>query len=58
MRSKMAFSVTPPPTPHLRLFDALKVPYTVVNIDAFQYAKDNMGNKYRAALSSVTGTVA
>jgi hypothetical protein len=28
-----------------------------VNIDAFQYAKDNMGNKYRAALSSVTGTV-
>jgi cysteine synthase A len=37
-----------------KLFDALKVPYTVINIDSFEYAKDNMGNKYRAALSSMT----
>lgn len=36
------------------LFKALKVPYTVVNIDSFQYAKNNMGNKYRAALASTT----
>jgi len=37
-----------------RLFDALKVPYTVINIDSFAYAKDNMGNHYRSALSNLT----
>ena len=25
------------------LFDRLQVPYTVVNIDSFEYAKDNNG---------------
>mmetsp|Transcript_21126 Transcript_21126/g.41265 ORF Transcript_21126/g.41265 Transcript_21126/m.41265 type:complete len:531 (-) Transcript_21126:82-1674(-) len=38
-------------------FKAIKVPYTVVNIDSFEYAKDNMGNRYRAALSKKTGCV-
>ena len=36
------------------LFDKLGVPYKVVNIDAFEFAKDNMGNKYRAALAQMT----
>ncbi|GMH82823.1 hypothetical protein TL16_g09393 [Triparma laevis f. inornata] len=36
------------------LFKALNVPYEVVNVDSFQYAKDNQGNKYRSALSSIT----
>ena len=36
------------------LFKALKVPYEVVNVDSFQYAKDNQGNKYRSALSEIT----
>jgi cysteine synthase A len=31
------------------------VPYTAINIDSFEFAKDNTGNKYRAALSSITG---
>jgi len=35
-------------------FNAIKVPYHVVNVDAFQYAKDNQGNKYRAALQHMT----
>jgi len=35
-------------------FDTIGVPYTQINIDAFQYAKDNMGNKYRAALTDLT----
>lgn len=30
------------------------VPFKKVDIDSFQFAKDNMGNKYRAALSSMT----
>ena len=30
------------------------MPYEVVNIDAFEHAKDDMGNKYRAALASLT----
>ena len=38
----------------MSLFDALGLEYTVVNIDSFEYAKDNQGNKYRAALSSIT----
>mmetsp|Transcript_16442 Transcript_16442/g.38059 ORF Transcript_16442/g.38059 Transcript_16442/m.38059 type:complete len:408 (+) Transcript_16442:683-1906(+) len=29
--------------------------YKVVNIDSFEYAKENMGNRYRAALSKQTG---
>jgi len=39
------------------LLDALglKGQYTVVNIDSFEYAKGNTGNKYRAALSKLTG---
>eukprot|EP01063_Lacrimia_lanifica_P040913 TRINITY_DN942_c0_g1_i4.p2 TRINITY_DN942_c0_g1~~TRINITY_DN942_c0_g1_i4.p2 ORF type:complete len:540 (+),score=235.47 TRINITY_DN942_c0_g1_i4:67-1686(+) len=36
------------------LFKALGVEYEVINVDAFKYAKDNQGNKYRAALCSVT----
>ena len=36
------------------LFDAIKVPYEKLNVDAFEYAKDNQGNKYRAALCSLT----
>jgi len=35
-------------------FDALGLPYHRVDIDSFQYAKDNMGNKYRAALAAQT----
>eukprot|EP00618_Florenciella_parvula_P005336 CAMPEP_0119518536 /NCGR_PEP_ID=MMETSP1344-20130328/35115_1 /TAXON_ID=236787 /ORGANISM="Florenciella parvula, Strain CCMP2471" /LENGTH=97 /DNA_ID=CAMNT_0007556235 /DNA_START=65 /DNA_END=355 /DNA_ORIENTATION=- len=38
----------------MSLFDALGLDYKVINIDAFEYAKDNQGNKYRSALSSVT----
>jgi hypothetical protein len=34
--------------------EAIKVPYTVINIDSFEYAEDNMGNKYRAALTNLT----
>ena len=36
------------------LLDAIGVPYTRVNIDAFEYAKDNLGNTYRAALVDQT----
>ncbi len=36
-------------------FKAIGVEATVINIDAFQYAKDNFGNKVRAALSAKTG---
>ena len=32
----------------------MKVPYKVINIDSFEFAKDDMGNKYRAALASLT----
>jgi cysteine synthase A len=35
-------------------FDKIGVPYTQINIDSFEYAKDNMGNKYRAALTDLT----
>jgi len=38
-----------------KFFKAIDLPYTVINIDAFQYAKDNQGNKYRSAVSSLTG---
>jgi len=38
-----------------KLLDAIKVPYTVVNIDSFEFAKDNRGNHYRAALQQLTG---
>lgn len=37
-----------------KLLDRIKVPYKIVAIDAFEFAKDNMGNKYRAALSAKT----
>lgn len=37
-----------------QFFDKIKVPYTQINIDSFEYAKDNMGNKYRAALTDLT----
>jgi cysteine synthase A len=36
-------------------FDKLGVPYTEISIDSFEYAKDNMGNKYRSALTDLTG---
>ena len=39
------------------LFDAIGVAYEVINIDSFEFAKDNMGNKYRAALSDLTKCV-
>ena len=40
----------------LTLFlDRLGVPYEKIDIDNFQYAKDNMGNKYRSALQAYTG---
>ena len=37
-----------------KLLDALKVPYEVINIDAFELAKDNLGNQYRASLCDLT----
>jgi len=37
-----------------KLLKAIDVPYVVINIDAFQFAKDNQGNKYRAALAKRT----
>jgi glutaredoxin-related protein len=39
----------------LQLLDALEIPYEIINIDSFEYAKDQMGNKYRAALCEMTG---
>ncbi|KAL3941798.1 MAG: hypothetical protein SGARI_000475 [Bacillariaceae sp.] len=37
-----------------RFLDALGVEYERIDIDSFEYAKDNMGNKYRSALSELT----
>ena len=37
-----------------KFLDALGVPYERIDIDNFQFAKDNMGNKYRAALTEIT----
>jgi cysteine synthase A len=37
-----------------RFLDRLGVPYERINIDSFQYAKDQMGNKYRDALVEET----
>jgi cysteine synthase len=37
-----------------RLLDALGVEYETIDIDSFEYAKDNMGNKYRSALCELT----
>jgi hypothetical protein len=34
--------------------DELKVPYHRIDIDSFQYAKGNLGNKYRSALCDKT----
>jgi cysteine synthase len=34
--------------------DALGVEYETIDIDSFEYAKDNMGNKYRSALCELT----
>ena len=36
------------------LFNTLKVDYVKIDIDSFQYAKDNLGNQYRAALQAQT----
>lgn len=38
-----------------RFLDRLGVPYERIDIDNFAYAQDQMGNKYRAALSDETG---
>ena len=40
-----------------RFLDRLQVPYTKIDVDNFKYAKDMMGNKYRAALSDQTECV-
>jgi len=40
-----------------QFLDRLQVPYTRIDIDNFKYAKDMMGNKYRAALSKQTECV-
>jgi len=37
-----------------KFLDALGVEYECIDIDSFEYAKDNMGNKYRSALSELT----
>lgn len=37
-----------------RFFDAIKVPYKRVDWDSFEYAKDNFGNKIRAAVQKKT----
>ena len=37
-----------------KLLDALNVPYTVINVDAFEYVKDNQGNQFRSGLNSIT----
>jgi cysteine synthase A len=37
-----------------RFLDRLQVPYERIDIDNFQFAKDNMGNKYRSALQAKT----
>jgi cysteine synthase A len=37
-----------------RFLDRLGVPYKRIDIDSFEYAKDQMGNKYRAALVDET----
>ena len=38
-----------------RFLDCLGVPYKKIDIDNFVFSKDQMGNKYRAALSDETG---
>jgi cysteine synthase A len=35
-------------------FDKIGVPYIEISIDSFEYASDNMGNKYRSALTELT----
>ena len=40
-----------------RFLDRLGVPYMLIDIDSFQYTKNNMCNKYRAALSDETDCV-
>lgn len=37
-----------------KLLDRIKVPYKIISIDSFEYAADQMGNKYRAALCEKT----
>ena len=37
-----------------RFFDAIGVKYDKLNVDAFEFAQGNMGNKYRAALQELT----
>jgi glutaredoxin-related protein len=37
-----------------RFLDALGVEYERIDIDSFEYAKDNMGNKYRSAVCDIT----
>ena len=41
----------------VKLLDTLKVPYLKIDIDSFQYAKDNLGNQYRSALQAQTECV-
>merc|ERR1712166_1219964 len=38
-----------------KFFDAIKVPYKKINWDSIEYAENNMGNKYRAALQERSG---
>jgi cysteine synthase A len=38
-----------------KFLDVLGVSYRRIDIDSFEYAKDNLGNKYRSALSDITG---
>ena len=37
-----------------KFLDRIGVPYIEINIDSFEFAHDQMGNKYRAALSDMT----
>ena len=37
-----------------KLLDAAGIQYELINIDSFQFAKDQIGNKYRAALCDMT----
>jgi cysteine synthase A len=38
-----------------RFLDRLGVPYKRIDIDSFEFARDQMGNRYRAALVDETG---
>jgi cysteine synthase A len=36
------------------LLEAADIPYEIININSFEYAKDQLGNKYCAALCDMT----